>query len=158
MPLISTEIERIIGKIAKLKNIPSTKIITDWKFIVGESLALKTLPWKLSYDKYDNNGSIHVYVKDSPTALEISYLEQLILEKIATYFGYRAICKLKMKQNPQIFANVKQEEEFEIKDLLNESEKSKIRTELEQINNKELESALFKMAVSMKSRKKAECQ
>ncbi len=76
------------------------RIITDWEKIVGEFMAGLSIPRKLVFQKdKTNNATLHVEVANSSIATEMSYMEILIIEKIATYFGYKAVSRLKISQN-----------------------------------------------------------
>jgi hypothetical protein len=69
-----------------------SRLLTDWASVVGERLAEVCLPEKLARD-----GALSVRV--SPAfALELQHLEPKILERIAGYFGHRAVSRLKLRQ------------------------------------------------------------
>ncbi len=69
-----------------------SRLLTDWQVVVGERLADVCLPEKLSRD-----GVLSVRV--SPAfGLELQHLEPKILERIATFFGHRAVTRLKLRQ------------------------------------------------------------
>ncbi len=69
-----------------------SRLLTDWASVVGERLAEVCLPEKLARD-----GALSVRV--SPAfALELQHLEPQILERIAGYFGHRAVSRLKLRQ------------------------------------------------------------
>lgn len=93
----------IVTKPAFLKRgFAENRIITDWVKIVGEATAACSVPRKLTFarDK-KSNGTLYIEVSNSGLATEIVYLEAVILEKIACYFGYKAVSRLKILQNPQ---------------------------------------------------------
>ena len=78
------------------------RIITDWSKIVGESISACSVPRKLTFAKdKKSNGTLYVEVSNSGFSTEMVYLEPMILEKIACYFGYKAVSRLKILQNPQ---------------------------------------------------------
>lgn len=151
---ISKELDKIVDGIAKKKNFANAKIVTNWQYIVGKELALATLPWKLTYDRYSNSATLHIYVKDSSTALEISYSQEIILQKITTYFGDASIVKIKTRHNPNIFDKTPNFTEISTKDLLNSSEKSKIKSYIPKNCSEDLHKALYKLALSFNSSKK----
>ena len=69
-----------------------SRLLTDWQVVVGERLADVCLPEKLSRD-----GVLTIRV--SPAfGLELQHLEPKILERIATFFGHRAVSRLKLRQ------------------------------------------------------------
>lgn len=77
------------------------RIITDWNIIVGSALGQCSQPKKLSFPKEKRSGGIlYVEVYDSGMATQMVYLEPMIIEKIATYFGYKAVGKIKLIQKP----------------------------------------------------------
>ena len=69
-----------------------SRLLTEWSAIAGEKLAEVCRPEKLARD-----GALTVRV--SPAfALELQHMEPKILERIATYFGHRAVTRLKLRQ------------------------------------------------------------
>ena len=66
--------------------------LTDWQVVVGERLADVCLPEKLSRD-----GVLSIRVAPA-FGLELQHLEPKILERIATFFGHRAVSRLKLRQ------------------------------------------------------------
>lgn len=80
--------------------IAEARLITEWPQIAGEILAGKTLPTRVAFAKGKrDNGTLYLTVAPG-WALEVQHLEPQILEKIATYFGYRAIARLHITQAP----------------------------------------------------------
>ncbi|MFP6730254.1 MAG: DciA family protein [Alphaproteobacteria bacterium] len=69
-------------------------VLNDWPDIVGHPLADYTAPERLS-----PNGVLEVRVGGA-WALEHQHLEPLVLERIAGYFGYRAVTRLSLIQGP----------------------------------------------------------
>ncbi len=71
-------------------------ILTDWPQIVGPLLARQSCPERLR-----RNGTLAIRV-NSGFALELQHLEPVLLDRIATYFGFRAVKKLALRQGPII--------------------------------------------------------
>ena len=69
-------------------------VLNDWPDIVGRPLADYTAPERLGPD-----GALEVRVGGA-WALELQHLEPLVLDRIATYFGYRAVTRLVLTQGP----------------------------------------------------------
>ncbi len=69
-------------------------VLTDWPDIVGRPLADHTAPERLSPD-----GALEVRVSGG-WAVELQHLEPLVLDRIAGYFGYRAVTRLNLVQGP----------------------------------------------------------
>lgn len=76
------------------------RILSDWPLIVGEQFAAVSLPQQLSFPAgKKNGGTLTIHVSGS-WASEVQHMEPYILEKIAAYFGYRAVARIKIVQAP----------------------------------------------------------
>jgi hypothetical protein len=69
-------------------------VLTDWPAIVGDALADQCAAIQL-----DHNGTLVVRA-EGPTATRLQHLEPQILDRIATYFGFRAVKRLTLRQGP----------------------------------------------------------
>ena len=69
-------------------------VLNDWPNIVGRPLADYTAPERLGPD-----GTLVARVGGA-WALELQHLEPLVLDRIAGYFGYRAVTRLALVQGP----------------------------------------------------------
>ncbi len=75
-------------------------LVTDWAAVVGETIAERSLPLRLSFTGGERrDGTLHVRVSGA-LALELQHLEPQILERINGYFGYRAVGRLRIHQGP----------------------------------------------------------
>ena len=75
-------------------------LVTDWAAIVGQTIAERSLPLRLSFTGGERReGTLHVRVSGA-LALELQHLEPQVLERINGYFGYRAVGRLKIHQGP----------------------------------------------------------
>ena len=70
------------------------RVLTDWSAIVGPDLAADCLPESLSA-----NGVLRIRVAGG-RALELQHLEPQLLDRIATFFGYRAVHRISLVQGP----------------------------------------------------------
>lgn len=85
-------------------------LITDWARIVGAELAQYTVPDKLRWprggeavgiDEEDNRrGATLILRVDPARALDVEYRARQILDRINSYFGYRAVETLRLVQAP----------------------------------------------------------
>lgn len=69
-------------------------VLTNWAAIVGPALAANSCP-----EKFGRDGSLRVRVAGGH-ALDMQHLEPMVLDRIATYFGYRAVTRLILRQGP----------------------------------------------------------
>jgi hypothetical protein len=75
-------------------------LVADWAAIVGETIAERSLPLRLSFTGGERReGTLHVRVSGA-LALELQHLEPQVLERINGYFGYRAVGRLRIHQGP----------------------------------------------------------
>jgi hypothetical protein len=74
--------------------------ITDWSKIVGEEVARFVFPKKLTFPKdQQQGGTLYLEVYDSGVAMELVYLKSQIIERIATFFGFKAVGDIKVTQS-----------------------------------------------------------
>lgn len=70
------------------------QILSEWTAIVGEPLGRETSPERLS-----RAGVLTIRVA-GPAATELQHRAPEILERIATYFGHRAVVRLRLLRGP----------------------------------------------------------
>jgi len=96
---ISATIEKLTRPIFGKRGFGQGSIITNWKNIVGDVLEKYTFPEKITYPRNQrNNGTLHLRINSPALALELQHIETQLLERINTYFGYRAIVCIKITQ------------------------------------------------------------
>lgn len=91
-------LERTTRPIATKRGFSETRIITDWALIVGEHIAGYATPLKLSFPKDKNTGGNLTVVAHPAYALEIQQMSPMILDKIASYVGFRAVDRITIEQ------------------------------------------------------------
>ncbi len=89
---------RAVGKVTRSafgrQGFAEARVLTDWPAIVGPDLAADCLPESLSA-----NGVLRIRVARG-RALELQHLEPQLLDRIATFFGYRAVNRISLVQGP----------------------------------------------------------
>ena len=75
-------------------------LITDWATIVGPDIARLSAPEKLSFPRNKRDSGVLRLKAEGGAALEIQHLEPQILDRINTYFGYRAVMRLHIINGP----------------------------------------------------------
>ena len=113
-----------------------SRLITDWQVIVGERLAEVCLPEKLSRD-----GALSIRVTPA-FALELQHLEPKVLERIATFFGHRAVTRLKLKQGEVARHEKHQQRQPR---SLTEREAAELDTKLANVDDDKLKEALERL-------------
>ena len=98
MKLISENVNEIIRKIFNRQHPLLAEILINWNKIVGDKFSLKTSPVKISRskEKGENINILLVEVENSSISVEFSFQQEIIMERIAIYLGYRAVNKIRV--------------------------------------------------------------
>ena len=91
---LAATMPKVTRALFRARGFAEAGVLTDWPDIVGRPLADHTSPERLGRD-----GALEVRVGGG-WALELKHLEPMVLDRIATYFGYRAVTRLKLVQGP----------------------------------------------------------
>ena len=97
MKPIIENVNKIIYKIYKNKNPILAEIIVNWQKIVGVKYSKNTLPLKINTirDKNQRINILMVEVSNAATSVEIAFQQEIIIERLAVYMGYKAINKIR---------------------------------------------------------------
>ena len=135
-------------------------IISKWPQIVGTFFADHSEPDKISrvnedlndLDEPIYNNFLHVRVSPA-AALEFQHYKDTIVEKINSFFGYKAIADLRIQQN--FIPKKTNPNNLNInEEIISEEEKQLIRNEIEAINDTELEKSIVNLGASIKRESK----
>lgn len=89
---------RIAGKALGKNGLGEAHLIQHWPEVVGERLAESTSPDKLRFPRgARRDGTLRLRVAPG-IALEIQHSEPVLLERINSFFGYRAVARLSLEQ------------------------------------------------------------
>jgi hypothetical protein len=96
-PLIN-EVNKLVHKVFRRQNPILAEIIVNWGKIVGIKFSQNNSPLKVttSKEKGKKINILHIASIDSSSSMEIAYQQELILERIAIYLGYKAIHKIRL--------------------------------------------------------------
>ena len=131
-------------------------ILSKWPQIVGTFFADHSEPDKISritndFNEFDEpiyKNFLHVRVSPA-AAVEFQHYKDTIIEKINSFFGYQAITDLRLQQN--FIPEKKIKSDINLKDQeISEGEKTLIKSEIEIINDKELEKSIVNLGASIK--------
>ena len=130
-------------------------ILSKWTQIVGSFFADHSEPDKISriteeFNEFDEpiyKNFLHVRVSPA-AAVEFQHYKDTIIEKINSHFGYKAISDLRLQQNfvseKKINKNINLfNQEF------SEEEKTNIKSEINNIKDKELEKSIVNLGASI---------
>ncbi len=136
----------------------NAKILNQWGAIVGESLAKICEPQKITFEpNQTRNGVLHITVSNPAFSLELSSYEARIIERVATFFGYKAVSKIRISVKPKKSSEIKQAAFIHNKKLAAEIELSKrpiaisikLPKILDQVHDEELKLALASLYESL---------
>ena len=91
---LAATMPKVTKPLFRARGFYEARVVTDWPDIVGAPLCDHCCPERLGRD-----GALHVRVSGG-WALELKHLEPLVVERIAGYFGYRAVTRLTLMQGP----------------------------------------------------------
>ncbi len=130
-------------------------ILSKWSQIVGSFFAQHSEPDKISritedFDEFDQpifKNFLHVRVSPA-AAVEFQHYKDTIIEKINSFFGYKAIADLRLQQN---FVTKKNNEQPVKAGKLKttDNEKQLIKKEIKNMKDKELEKSIVNLGLSI---------
>jgi len=97
--LLGDTINYILRKVIGQKNKVLAEIIINWPRIVGADLARDVSPMKIYSirEKGEQLNVLLISAASSASGLKLSYQQELVIERIAIYFGHKAVHRLKIK-------------------------------------------------------------
>lgn len=98
MKPIIDDINKIIYKIYKTKHPILGEIILNWQKIVGIKYSNRAAPLRISTIREKNQriNILLVEIDNSSTSVEMAFQQDIIIERMAVYMGYKAINKIRM--------------------------------------------------------------
>jgi len=95
---IGNSLMNVIKGFGKKYGFINSDILTDWEKIAGSDLAAKISPVKLSFPMGQRqNGTLYVKIKNASFSSIIQYQFPMVIDRVNTYFGYRAVATVKIK-------------------------------------------------------------
>ncbi len=132
----------LVKPVFKARGLLEGKIISHWSQIVGEKFAQLSMAQRISFPKGSRkNGTLYVSVT-SASAFLLEHAQDLIIERVNTFFGYKAVEKLKMihdfslpkiKENPQAPSELSRTDLKWLEDIVDQVEDSELKPFLEQL-------------------------
>ncbi len=105
---IENVISNLLGPIAsknnKKYNIISN-LVKNWPDIVGKKYCEFCQPNKISFTKDSGNIKLTISAFNSATGFFLKNNSEILIERIASFYGYKAIYKIHIKQEPKMIVN-----------------------------------------------------
>ncbi len=149
----------------------NSKLMLNWSKIVGSRIAGLSTPKKIVsyYSKAKKPGAaqareakkqvnmLHLEVPSSAISTEIAFSKEIIIEKIALFFGFKLISEVKTQIVPTSnVANFTSVNKKTKEQSLPESYKLEIMNELDIIDDEELKNKLYKLGNAVQKERKSE--
>ena len=105
-------IARLLDPVARARGFATTTLLSEWPAIVGAELAQFTAPDRVVWPRrqqggdeapargWREGGAVLVLRVEGPRAIEVQHRAGKILERVNTYFGYRAVTEMRILQAP----------------------------------------------------------
>ena len=109
---VGSFVPRLTRKAFEKYGFSAATLLTDWAVIVGPQLATYTAPerlkWPKAVDAYGEveagaagrPGAALILRVDGGRALDVEYRRRELIERINSYFGYRAVAEIRIQQGP----------------------------------------------------------
>lgn len=78
----------------------AVEVVTHWDEIVGPDLAPRCLPVRLQWPREEGAAATLVVRVEGAYAIELQYAAGIIVERINSYFGWRCVGRLQLRQGP----------------------------------------------------------
>lgn len=104
---------RALDPAARARGFATTALLSEWPAIVGAELAQFTMPDRVVWPRrredgeeaspqrgHRGEGAVLVLRVEGPRAIEVQHRSGQILERVNSYFGYRAIAEMRILQAP----------------------------------------------------------
>jgi hypothetical protein len=152
--VLGKAIGRITKPIFSRRGFADGAIIAEWPAIAGDLLAQHTVPEKINYPRnVKTGGTLQLRVDSGSFALEIQHFEPQLIERINTYFGYKAVGSVKTIQGP---LPEKQETSVPEPKALNAAQEIALNQELSDVDDDDIREALKKLGRLVLSRSGSE--
>ncbi|MDP6707039.1 MAG: DciA family protein [Alphaproteobacteria bacterium] len=135
----------VLGK----RGLTETEVVFRWSAVVGERLAARCLPERLAFPREAGRGGVLHLLVEPAAATEIQHLAPTILERINTYYGYRAVDSLRLRQQPLPEADMRP-----ARRQPSAAERQALERELAAIDDPELRRALASLGAGVMSTKR----
>lgn len=127
----------------------TSDVIVAWADIVGERLAEFTQPLKIEWKRKGPNAdpearpepAILVVRTESAFALEMQHLAPIVIERVNTYYGWRCIGRIVLKQGPVRRAEKKRP----VVPVLSEADRKRVKAATQPIEEDALRLALDRL-------------
>jgi hypothetical protein len=95
-------VEAVIAPAARRRGLAATTLIRDWPLVVGERLAARCQPVRVSFAPGRQSGGTLVLHAAASAALDLQFSERQVVERVNAHYGYPAVARLRLVQVPPL--------------------------------------------------------
>jgi hypothetical protein len=96
MKKLSEITKKALQPIIQEQSVFEEKLKFDWPNIVGDEIALISYPQAVKFGNVGNKEAVLILAVNPAHILDIQYSEAIIKDRIAVYFGFQAIHRIKL--------------------------------------------------------------
>lgn len=145
-------VKRVISPALRRRGFAESEVVLRWPEIVGPELARVATPEKLSFRRGRSaDGTLHLKVA-GPAALTIQHQAPMIMERINTFYGFRAVARLNLLQGAPAVASPHPEETKPVPKELSKAESARIEAAAGASGDPELGEALRRLGTAVARR------
>ena len=147
-------VSRITRPIFGKRGFAGGAILENWPGVVGPGLAAHTAPERIVFPPARRSeGTLQLRVDSGALAIELQHLEPLLVERVNTHFGFRAVARIKILQGPLPETHIAAKPS---RRPLSESEEGSLAEAIAGIEDAELRSALEELGRAVIGRQGAD--
>jgi len=151
---VAQSIDRLTKGMLGQQGFTHGAIVTKWPEIVGENVARHTQPEKIVFSRDGaTGGTLHLKTDSGAFAMELQHQEPQIVERINTFFGYRAVVRIKLIQGP-LPRTHKADQQANPPRPLNKAETRDLAGTVASVDDPELKEALERLGEKILGRSK----
>ena len=142
---LSSELPGLTKRAYGRRGLASGAVIRDWPNIIGPHLAGRCQPDRIVFPRGRRDaGTLHLRATSGAEALELQHLSPLIIDRINSHFGYRAVNSMKFEPGFRPRTGIKGARPNKTRRLTAEEE-AKLRNQLSGIDDKSLKRSLDRL-------------
>jgi len=125
-----------------------SEVLLRWPAIVGPELARLATPEKLTFTRGSPAGGV-LHVRAAGAAgVEVQHLAPTVIERVNSYYGYRAVARVHIVQAP-LTRNTEQQAKTAAKRALSTDERRRLDAALAATDNPRLKAALARLGAQV---------
>jgi len=133
--ILPSKIKKIINKKGQIYS----EILDNWRYFVGNDLFEISFPKSFKNENKLGSSCLTIMIKRG-NEVNFEYSKNLVVEKINSFFGYKAV------QNIKLISFEEKNEEYKEKRIDNDVTKNKFKKQISDIKNDKIKSSLIELS------------